>query len=254
MAMTYTFAAITAAQVDADSIINQLLMDAFRDDIYHLQEHAYGVLGTYTPDAEHKHNGTDSALVTSVADNAITPTKVKTTQTTANINSIANGASGEAVTSNFRLGYTLYNATINKCKMTNSAQASYDSYVAIYNDSGGTESYTIYFTYISASQDHVVVYYDQNGVIQGLWHSDQLDFPPKDFLGRELECIYRYDKFGQVIPMGKLILPDSDELVKDRKDKIEHLKKQKILDYGKWICDNYIVDVNKKKMKVKPGS
>lgn len=66
MALTYTFSTITAGQTDADSIINQTLMDSIRQNLYHFQDFCYGVLGTYTPDTEHNHDGNNSAPVPSL--------------------------------------------------------------------------------------------------------------------------------------------------------------------------------------------
>jgi hypothetical protein len=77
MTMTYSFSAITTGQTDADSPINQPLMDAIRQDLYHLKEFCYGIGGTYTPDAEHDHDGANSKPVASVAANAVGQTQMQ---------------------------------------------------------------------------------------------------------------------------------------------------------------------------------
>jgi len=77
MAMTYDFSAITTGQTDADSPVNQMLMDSIRQNIYHLREALYGVTGTYTADKEHDHDGTNSAYIAGVDTETITPSMLK---------------------------------------------------------------------------------------------------------------------------------------------------------------------------------
>jgi hypothetical protein len=76
--MDYTFSDITSGQTDADSIINQQLMDAIRQDLYHLKEFCYGTTSPYTPIAKHDHDGANSAPVASVAAGAISTSELKT--------------------------------------------------------------------------------------------------------------------------------------------------------------------------------
>lgn len=75
MAMTYSWSDITSSQTDANSPLNQTLFDAIRNDLYHLEEWLGGL---HTADANHSHNGTNSALLaadsisnTQMANNAI---------------------------------------------------------------------------------------------------------------------------------------------------------------------------------------
>lgn len=64
---------IADTQVDADSPLDTVLMTSIRDNLVHLKEVLYD---TYTPAKAHTHDGTNSALITSVADGAITPAKL----------------------------------------------------------------------------------------------------------------------------------------------------------------------------------
>jgi hypothetical protein len=77
MALTYTWNTITTGQTDADSPINQVLMDALRENVIHNYEYLGG--NTYTPAEDHDHDGTNSKLVTSVADGVIAQAKLKNT-------------------------------------------------------------------------------------------------------------------------------------------------------------------------------
>lgn len=68
-----TWVDIADSQVDPDSPLDTVLMTGVRDDLVHLREWlGYG----FTPAQAHVHNGTDSAFVVSVADEAITPAKL----------------------------------------------------------------------------------------------------------------------------------------------------------------------------------
>ena len=75
--MDYSFSDITSGQTDADSIINQVLMDSIRQDIYHLKEFGYGTTSPYTPIAKHNHDGSNSAAVSAIANDVITPAMMK---------------------------------------------------------------------------------------------------------------------------------------------------------------------------------
>lgn len=73
MALTYSWNTVNATQTDADSPLDTTLMEAIRQNLIHLEEW----LGkSYTAGEDHDHDGTNSKLVTSVADNAITPAKL----------------------------------------------------------------------------------------------------------------------------------------------------------------------------------
>lgn len=80
MATLETWNGRTAGQTDADSPQDTTLFDGVRKDLDHLRQVLYGNnegAGTYyTPAWGHKHDGSDSAFVTSVADGAITPVKL----------------------------------------------------------------------------------------------------------------------------------------------------------------------------------
>ena len=58
MALTSTFSTISASQTDANSPLDEVLMDAIRQDIDVLYEWMGGP--TYTPSTSHDHNGTNS--------------------------------------------------------------------------------------------------------------------------------------------------------------------------------------------------
>lgn len=64
---------IADTQVDADSPLDTVLITSIRDNLVHLKEVLYD---THTPAKAHTHDGTNSALITSVADGAITPAKL----------------------------------------------------------------------------------------------------------------------------------------------------------------------------------
>ena len=77
MALTYGWNVITAGMVDADSPLNQVLMDGIRENLIHNWEYIGG--RDYTATDNHDHDGVNSKLVTSVADAAISQAKLKTT-------------------------------------------------------------------------------------------------------------------------------------------------------------------------------
>lgn len=58
MPLTSTFSTISAAQTDANSVLDTILMDAIRQDIDVLYEWMGGP--TYTPSTSHDHNGINS--------------------------------------------------------------------------------------------------------------------------------------------------------------------------------------------------
>jgi len=58
MPLTSTFSTISASQTDANSPLDEVLMDAIRQDIDVLYEWMGGP--TYTPSTSHDHNGTNS--------------------------------------------------------------------------------------------------------------------------------------------------------------------------------------------------
>ena len=67
------FSAPTDGQVDPDSPVDTTLLTQIRDALVHLEEW----LGDgYTAAKDHDHDGTNSALITSVANGAITPEKM----------------------------------------------------------------------------------------------------------------------------------------------------------------------------------
>lgn len=61
MALTSTFTTISAGQTDANSPLDEVLMDAIRQDIDVLYEWLGGP--TYTPSTSHDHDGVNSAQV-----------------------------------------------------------------------------------------------------------------------------------------------------------------------------------------------
>lgn len=75
MAFTYTWpGTIADSAIDPDSPIDTALMTAIRNALVFNYEYIGGK--SYTPAEPHTHNGTDSALVTSVANGAITQAKI----------------------------------------------------------------------------------------------------------------------------------------------------------------------------------
>lgn len=60
-------------QVDSDSPVDSVLMTGLRDDLVHLRE---WLGSSYTAQVNHTHNGVDSALVTSIANDAVTTAKI----------------------------------------------------------------------------------------------------------------------------------------------------------------------------------
>lgn len=74
MAIDVAWTAITDGQVDADSPLNQILMQAIKDDLYHLE---LWLGKSYTAANDHDHNGTNSAQVV-LADYQVTEIKLAT--------------------------------------------------------------------------------------------------------------------------------------------------------------------------------
>lgn len=79
MAITDAWTAITTTQTDADSPLNETLMEALRGNVYH----NYDWIGlSYTPANNHNHDGTNSALIKQGGLSTATST-VTTTSTSA---------------------------------------------------------------------------------------------------------------------------------------------------------------------------
>jgi len=79
MGLTYSWNTIDASQTDADSPLDQTLMDSIRENIMTLYESIVGAPYTsppYTITDAHNHDGVNSALITSVADGSITNAKL----------------------------------------------------------------------------------------------------------------------------------------------------------------------------------
>lgn len=71
---TYPWSIISSTQTDANSPINETLMEGIRQDLIHLKEW----LGeNYTPAVDHNHDGVNSSFVASVADGSINTCKIK---------------------------------------------------------------------------------------------------------------------------------------------------------------------------------
>ncbi len=72
-----SWVAIADSQVDADSPLDSVLMTAYRDDVVFLKEwlgYSYAAAAAQ----DHNHDGANSALVTAIADAAISQIKLKT--------------------------------------------------------------------------------------------------------------------------------------------------------------------------------
>jgi hypothetical protein len=78
MALTYTYSDIAASQTDADSPLDQTLMDSIREDLYHLRQVLYGngSGGFHTPADGHDHDGSNSEQIATITDGIITPAKL----------------------------------------------------------------------------------------------------------------------------------------------------------------------------------
>lgn len=73
MPLTSTYSSISVSQTDSNSPLDQVLMDALRQDVDVLYEWMGGP--TYTPSTSHTHNGVNSAVV-SLGSSAITTTMI----------------------------------------------------------------------------------------------------------------------------------------------------------------------------------
>lgn len=73
MAISVEWTAIVDGQVDADSPLNQLLMQAIKDDLYHLK---YWLGKNYAADDDHDHDGVDSKAISTLAAGAVDQTAI----------------------------------------------------------------------------------------------------------------------------------------------------------------------------------
>jgi len=264
MTMTYSFTDIVAGQTDADSIINQVLMDALRENIYHLQEFCYGVTDPFTPDAKHNHDDVNSKAVGAIADNAVTQAAIaanavgqgelKVGTGSGSTGPINAGAYGEVATSQYALGVNGYFGSSIPVHRSPSPHSSYVEYAGYWNSDTVSRNITVYFSYVTASIPRVVIYYNpETGEIDGgVWESDQPDLP-ETIWGEPLECIYLYDAKGNPIPKGKLICEGDHPLALDRAKNIEELKQAKVC-YSRAIFDDYRVNLSQKPaVELKPN-
>lgn len=74
MAFTYSYTTIADGSIDPDSPIDTALMTAIRNNIHFCYEYIGGQ--DFTPAEPHTHNGTNSALIATVADGGITEPKL----------------------------------------------------------------------------------------------------------------------------------------------------------------------------------
>lgn len=82
MAFTENWSDILTTQVDADSPINETLMQSIRSDLIHIKE-ALGQNYTLAPD--HDHDGANSALIASVGAAAVGQAQLKTATATGSL-------------------------------------------------------------------------------------------------------------------------------------------------------------------------
>lgn len=69
MAFTYAWVNIADGAIDPDSPLDTALMTAIRNDLRYVYEYVGG--GSFTPAEPHNHNGTNSALIATIADGAV---------------------------------------------------------------------------------------------------------------------------------------------------------------------------------------
>ncbi len=73
MAFTENWSDILTTQVDADSPVNETLMQSIRSDLIFLKEY---LAQNYTPVPDHNHDGVNSAFIASVGDGSVTYPKL----------------------------------------------------------------------------------------------------------------------------------------------------------------------------------
>lgn len=258
--MDYDFSAITPGQTDADSIISQMLMDALREDLYHLKEFCYGVTDPFTPIAKHTHDNVNSALVVlgdgqvveaNLGPNAVTVEKIKIASGSSSIG-IGAGGSNAIATSAVALGIQLWaSANYNDLRRCADSSDTYLEYVRVYNV-GGANSFLVKWYYLSASEPHIVIYYDErNGEIVGVWESEQNDFPIYDLRGNEIDPIL----FDLALPdtqyYKRLNVQKTHELIKDKSIKVEEAAIEGKI-YAAKIRDDLVIDKDTQEIKDKP--
>ena len=264
MAMTYNFTAITAGQVDADSIINQVLTDAIRGDIYHLKEFCYGIAGAapYAPDAKHDHDGVNSALVTDIADGAVS-TSAKIAAGVVKAGHIARGTGnqgfgtiGAGLAVQFQLSadcvyYTVHSTDANREQLRIVGASGVDyRFLAIKNLHGGGIATVVYFNVFTASKDRIVIYYDERtGEIVGCWQSRQKDMPSV-VDGKPGEVIIFDERDPKFEFIRRLDLKDDHPFVVNRTKENEKAFRMKGVGLAQMIAETYIV--NSKELKTKP--
>lgn len=74
MALTATYTTISAWQTDAESVIDETLMEAVRQNITALYQWMGGP--TYTPSTSHDHDGVNSKAISAIATGIIIPSNI----------------------------------------------------------------------------------------------------------------------------------------------------------------------------------
>lgn len=257
--MEYDFVAITSGQTDADSPINQQLIDALREDIYHLKEWAYGLDASFTPSPKHDHDDINSKSVVlgdgvvtepKLAEDACTPSKIKKASGTVSTGNIPAGGYAETSVSQYALAVSFYAPSdLPVYRVPSSTTPNYHEILRFHNTTGGGVTVNIHATVLTSSKRHIIVYYDPlTGNLEACWESGQNDFPILAIDGKtEIEPIKKWDAQGKLIPMDRIDLPETHRLVLTRDVELEKAAKKNKF-FAQAIIEQYKIDLNTKEL------
>jgi hypothetical protein len=154
MGLTYTWNTQTTGQTDADSPLNQVLMDGYRENLVFL----YEVIGgyNYTPNVDHYHDGIDSKPVTIPAGSIDQPALKTGTASQSQSIDPSQWANFDLTGGDYTLAYFIGGGNSTGMTMHRSSHANYAARIGIYSSFGSTQTCYLYSRYIQSSPPYMI--------------------------------------------------------------------------------------------------